>query len=538
MALPVLLNENITRLLRGVESSSRPTLLRVLRHNVVIRREVTLATLGAAIKARFPASSPTRDVLMSFVGSSDVRAACFCVRPRAPCARTARSLRSVPPRPLAPSSPPTSYVQGGDMDVEGSAAAVDPAAELVPELEIYLGTLVLSTLLRLGASRLDDAIACADALRTRCAAFNRRTMDLFASKTYYYYARAYDTAGRLSTVRPQLLALHRTACLRHDDMGQAMLLNILVGDYVAHKQFGAASNLVKNVVFPHAVSNAQLVRHHYYVGFVRAMELEYSEAKMHLTEALRKAPQAVKRLSAEAQADAKAKAEAKADEEAQTRKKAAREAAKAEKEAARAVALGVAPDDAKKAAGALTAAKKKKAAAAKKAAETVQNEVVAVQVGRGFRVAATKLVVLVRLLMSETPERHIFNQPEMREPLQPYFLLTRAVRAGDLRNFQQVATEYSDAFTSDGLASLVDRLRHNVLKAGLCSIARAYSRISIDDIRVRLGLETNDETECVSSFLFFGAAPLSRPRTHTQPPRPQNLLAQVCLRQGNPRRRD
>ena len=185
------------------------------------------------------------------------------------------------------------------MEVEGGAAGpiAEDDAELVPELEVYVATLVLSTLLRLGAARLDDAVACADAVCARCGAFNRRTLDLFAARTYFYYARAYDKAGRLSEVRSKILALHRTACLRHDDVGQATLLNVLVGDYVAQKQFGAAANLLKNVVFPHAASNAQLVRHHYYVGFVRAMELEYSDAKKHLTESLRKAPQPVKRLS-------------------------------------------------------------------------------------------------------------------------------------------------------------------------------------------------------------------------------------------------
>lgn len=44
---------------------------------------------------------------------------------------------------------------------------------------------------------------------------------------------------------------------------------------------------------------------------------------------------------------------------------------------------------------------------------------------------------------------------------------------------------------------LIVRLRHNVIKAALRSIARAYSRISLADVRAKLGLESEEEAEYI-----------------------------------------
>lgn len=54
----------------------------------------------------------------------------------------------------------------------------------------------------------------------------------------------------------------------------------------------------------------------------------------------------------------------------------------------------------------------------------------------GFRVAANKWLVLVRLLLGEVPEHVDFMQPGLQGPMQPYYELTQAVRAGDLHWFR------------------------------------------------------------------------------------------------------
>ena len=53
----------------------------------------------------------------------------------------------------------------------------------------------------------------------------------------------------------------------------------------------------------------------------------------------------------------------------------------------------------------------------------------------GFRAAATKWLVLVRLLLGEIPGHLEFVQPGLQQRLQPYYELTQAVRVGDLSQF-------------------------------------------------------------------------------------------------------
>lgn len=52
-----------------------------------------------------------------------------------------------------------------------------------------------------------------------------------------------------------------------------------------------ADKLVSKSVFPEVASNNEWARHLYYLGRIKAIQLEYSAAHKHLVQALRKAPQ-------------------------------------------------------------------------------------------------------------------------------------------------------------------------------------------------------------------------------------------------------
>ena len=56
----------------------------------------------------------------------------------------------------------------------------------------------------------------------------------------------------------------------------------------------------------------------------------------------------------------------------------------------------------------------------------------------GFRVAASKWLILVRLLLGEVPDRQEFALPGLGRALEPYLELTSAVRSGDLIKFAEV----------------------------------------------------------------------------------------------------
>lgn len=117
--------------------------------------------------------------------------------------------------------------------------------------------------------------------------------------------------------------------------------------------------------------------------------------------------------------------------------------------------------------------------------------------GVGFRIAAQRLLVVVQLLMGEVPERHVFFTPGMKTELKPYLSITQAVRQGDLAVFHQTVTKHSDRLRADGTHTLISRLAHQVVKAGLRKLHVSYSRLSLQDVADRLGLPSAKSAEYV-----------------------------------------
>jgi 26S proteasome regulatory subunit N3 len=186
-------------------------------------------------------------------------------------------------------------------------------------------------------------------------------------------------AGRLHEARTLLHGRLRTSTLRHDSEGQAMLLNLLLRNYIHYNLYEQAEKLISKTTFPENANNNESARYLFYLGKIKATQLDYSEAFKNLNQAIRKAP---------------------------------------------------------------------------------QNAAI------GFKQAATKLLVVVQLLLGEVPERHIFRDQHLRLSLQPYLQLTQAVLAGDLGKFSSVLERYSDKFMKEGTLTLINRLRHNVIKTG------------------------------------------------------------------------
>jgi len=115
----------------------------------------------------------------------------------------------------------------------------------------------------------------------------------------------------------------------------------------------------------------------------------------------------------------------------------------------------------------------------------------------GFRQIAHKMLVIVQLLMGDIPDRSLFRQSSLKRSLRPYFLLTQAVRIGDLTRFTNIVNKHEQIFNQDKTYTLISRLRHNVIKTGLRRINVSYSRISIQDICTKLHLESEEDTEYI-----------------------------------------
>lgn len=83
----------------------------------------------------------------------------------------------------------------------------------------------------------------------------------------------------------------RTAILRNDYEGTAVLINVLLRSYLHYNLYDQALKLVAKSTFPAHASNNEWARYLFYYGRIKAIQLEYSEAHKNLILALRKAPQ-------------------------------------------------------------------------------------------------------------------------------------------------------------------------------------------------------------------------------------------------------
>merc|ERR1719498_903930 len=156
-----------------------------------------------------------------------------------------------------------------------------------PEFEAYALLLVLIRLVDKKQSEKEAATVLVPWLKS----FNRRTLDFFTNRAYFYMSMAYERSGELEHIRSELLGAYRTACLRHDMMGQATLMNLVLRNYLAYNLYEQALKFVRKTEFPESRPNAQYARYLYYIGQIKAVQLEYSDSHAKLMQAIRKAPQ-------------------------------------------------------------------------------------------------------------------------------------------------------------------------------------------------------------------------------------------------------
>mmetsp|Transcript_6158 Transcript_6158/g.10692 ORF Transcript_6158/g.10692 Transcript_6158/m.10692 type:complete len:487 (+) Transcript_6158:317-1777(+) len=173
------------------------------------------------------------------------------------------------------------------MAVESSA--VKPKEEVLIETEIFCALVVVMYLI--DQKQYDAAKALSTATVARMDSFNRRSLDILAARIFYYYSWSHECSNCLDSIRSKLLALLRTATLRHDNLGQEVLLNLLLRNYLHYNLYDLAEKLRSKTEMPESRSNQQYCRYLYYLGRIRAIQLEYTGAKECLLQASRKAPQ-------------------------------------------------------------------------------------------------------------------------------------------------------------------------------------------------------------------------------------------------------
>ena len=189
--------------------------------------------------------------------------------------------------------------------VDGEAAPAAPpppvppcaAQRALPETEAYAHLLCVLALTDAGDVRVLQASE--RALSVVAAAGGRRALEPLGARLAFYYALAHERHGAPADARATLLRLHRAAVTRRDDLGQETCLNLLLRNYLHYSEYEQAEKLRSKAQTPASRSNPQQCRYLYYLGRIRAVQLEYSEAKACLQQAHRKAPAAARGFAVE-----------------------------------------------------------------------------------------------------------------------------------------------------------------------------------------------------------------------------------------------
>ncbi|GHJ84129.1 hypothetical protein NliqN6_0531 [Naganishia liquefaciens] len=228
-------------------------------------------------------------------------------------AQLEKLIHLLPPAPVADSADSTiekSTSNATEMDVDSTVPATGDkavasatsgkekrpawagksASEPLPEADVYVRLLVIVGLM--DAKHVEEAYAYAKETAAHVQALNRRSMDHLAAKVYFYLARCAELLKREDEARPLLLAAQSTAFLRHDEDLQATLINCLLRSYFNSRLYDQADKLVSKVTWPESAGNPQSARYLFYLGRVRAIQLNYSSSHECLLNAVRRAPAA------------------------------------------------------------------------------------------------------------------------------------------------------------------------------------------------------------------------------------------------------
>jgi 26S proteasome regulatory subunit N3 len=289
------IRENVKHIERGIQTKETRHLIRVMRNIFSTRKRLNDPVLKRLINYYFitPNVQSDKEFLQSFIdlnATSTTAPATTSVAPmetddQSPTLKTEPSTTSSTPVPISTASVTISTTTTA---TPATQKAKLPSIVL-PEVDLYLHLLVL--LFAIDKQKYKQAIDLAEKMMDKINCQNRRSLDIIAAKCYFYYSRTYELNGKLDKIRYFLHSRLRTAILRNDFEGTAVLINILLRSYLQYNLYDQALKLVSKSTFPIQASNNEWARYFFYYGRIKAIQLEYTEASKNLTQALRKAPQ-------------------------------------------------------------------------------------------------------------------------------------------------------------------------------------------------------------------------------------------------------
>ena len=123
--------------------------------------------------------------------------------------------------------------------------------------------------------------------------YNYRSLDLINAKLWFYIIMGYESIGDIANaeIRSTMIKSLKTASLKHDNETKAMLINLILRNFLADGDVNSADDFVRKVEFPTTnVSNPLEARYYFYLSKINAIQLDYTTANDFVITAIRKAP--------------------------------------------------------------------------------------------------------------------------------------------------------------------------------------------------------------------------------------------------------
>lgn len=294
------IRENVKYIERGIQSKETRYLIRVMRTLFSTRKRLNDPVLKRVINYYYITShvQNEKEFLLTFIDTTITNVA----TPSVALMETDDSVKTEPkdssqlstasstPVPASGSSsnPVASNLAAATTTTTSSTKTKLPSIVL-PEVDLYLNLLVL--LFAIDRQKHKQALELAEKMMEKIVSQNRRSLDVIAAKCFFYYGRIHELTGKLDQIRFTLHSRLRTAILRNDYEGTAVLINLLLRSYLQFNLYDQALKLVSKSTFPTQASNNEWARYLFYNGRIKAIQLEYSEAHKNLVQAIRKAPQ-------------------------------------------------------------------------------------------------------------------------------------------------------------------------------------------------------------------------------------------------------
>lgn len=121
----------------------------------------------------------------------------------------------------------------GDVTAETKLHCTSQRAQEVmnlAETQLFLYDLLLMKLIDDGD--LKSARELSEFVYLRIKNVSLRTLDSLAAKALYLISVVYEKQGKLPDIRPMMFEAYKTSCLRHDQIGQATIMNIILRSYL------------------------------------------------------------------------------------------------------------------------------------------------------------------------------------------------------------------------------------------------------------------------------------------------------------------